>query len=98
MSNWTVPTTGNYWVVLEMRSSALDLVTEASDSTGTVPALAFADATSSSHIFSTEIADPFGIEVTATPLPAALPLFATSLGGLGLFGWLKKRKAQALAA
>jgi hypothetical protein len=31
---------------------------------------------------------------TATPLPAALPLFATGLGGLGLLGWRKKRKAQ----
>jgi hypothetical protein len=35
----------------------------------------------------------------ATPLPAALPLFATGLGGLGLFGWRRKRKnAAALAA
>jgi hypothetical protein len=25
-ANWTVPTTGDYWVVLEMSSSALDLV------------------------------------------------------------------------
>jgi uncharacterized protein (TIGR03118 family) len=32
---------------------------------------------------------------TATPLPAALPLFATGIGGLGLLGWRKKRKAQA---
>ena len=32
-----------------------------------------------------------------TPLPAALPLFATGLGGLGLFGWRKKRKARASA-
>jgi hypothetical protein len=31
----------------------------------------------------------------ATPLPAALPLFATGLGGLGLLGWRRKRKAQA---
>ena len=30
-----------------------------------------------------------------TPLPAALPLFATGLGGLGLLGWCRKRKAQA---
>jgi hypothetical protein len=31
-------------------------------------------------------------EVTpATPLPAALPLFATGLGAIGLFGWRKKR-------
>jgi hypothetical protein len=29
---------------------------------------------------------------TATPLPAALPLFATGLGGLGLLGWRRKRK------
>jgi hypothetical protein len=30
-----------------------------------------------------------------TPLPAALPLFATGLGGLGLLGWRRKRKARA---
>jgi hypothetical protein len=29
------------------------------------------------------------------PLPAALPLFATGLGALGLLGWRRKRKAQA---
>ena len=29
------------------------------------------------------------------PLPAALPLFATGIGGLGLLGWRRKRKAQA---
>jgi uncharacterized protein (TIGR03118 family) len=33
--------------------------------------------------------------ITPTPLPAALPLFATGLGGLGLLGWRRKRKAQA---
>jgi hypothetical protein len=33
----------------------------------------------------------------ATPLPAALPLFATGLSALGLFGWRSKRKAQAAA-
>jgi hypothetical protein len=32
-----------------------------------------------------------------TPLPAALPLFATGIGGLGLLGWRRKRKAQAVA-
>ena len=36
-----------------------------------------------------------GGSVTATPLPAALPLFATGLGGLGLLGWRRKRKARA---
>jgi hypothetical protein len=36
--------------------------------------------------------------VSAVPLPAALPLFATGLGALGLLGWRRKRKAAALAA
>jgi hypothetical protein len=31
----------------------------------------------------------------ATPIPAALPLFATGLGTLGLVGWRRKRKAAA---
>ena len=33
-----------------------------------------------------------------TPLPAALPLFASGLGALGLLGWRRKRKAAALTA
>ena len=39
-------------------------------------------------------ADPLG----TTPLPAALPLFATALGGLGLLGWRRKRKNTAAIA
>jgi len=39
------------------------------------------------------------INTAATPLPAALPLFATGLGALGLLGWRRKRKnAAAIAA
>jgi hypothetical protein len=46
---------------------------------------------------SLETAGAFTVsEVGATPLPAALPLFATGLGGLGLLGWRRKRKAQAV--
>ena len=30
----------------------------------------------------------------AFPLPAALPLFATALAGMGLLGWRRKRKAS----
>jgi len=36
--------------------------------------------------------------MSATPLPGALPLFATVLGGMGLFGWRKKRKDVAAMA
>jgi len=37
----------------------------------------------------------FSLEGNVVPLPAALPLFATGIGGLGLLGWRRKRKAQA---
>ena len=37
------------------------------------------------------------VPVSQVPLPAALPLFATGLGVLGLLGWRRKRKAQAAA-
>ena len=36
--------------------------------------------------------------VEETPLPAALSLFATGLGALGLLGWRRKKKAAALGA
>jgi hypothetical protein len=36
--------------------------------------------------------------VNATPLPGALPLFATVLGGMGVFGWRKRRKDVAAMA
>ena len=36
--------------------------------------------------------------IAETPLPAALPLFATGLGALGLLGWRRKKKAAARAA
>ena len=38
--------------------------------------------------------DDITFNVTAVPIPAALPLFATALAGLGIFGW-RKRKAAA---
>ncbi len=38
-----------------------------------------------------------GLSGSITPIPAALPLFATGLGSLGLLGWRRKKKARALA-
>jgi hypothetical protein len=35
------------------------------------------------------------VQLNAVPLPAALPLFASGFGALGLLGWRRKRKAQA---
>jgi hypothetical protein len=34
---------------------------------------------------------------TATPVPAALPLFASGLGAFGFLGWFRKKKAATLA-
>ncbi len=38
------------------------------------------------------------INPLGTPLPAAMPLFATGLGALGLLGWRRKRKNAAAVA
>lgn len=38
-----------------------------------------------------------GLTVTAVPVPAALPLFATGAGIIGFLGWRRRRKAQAVA-
>jgi hypothetical protein len=46
----------------------------------------------SGHISEITIASP----VSQTPIPAALPLFASALGGLGFVGWRRKR-SEALA-
>ena len=35
---------------------------------------------------------------TPTPLPAALPLFATGIGAMGLLGWRRKRKNAGVTA
>jgi hypothetical protein len=42
------------------------------------------------------VAEDFVVAFRTTPLPAALPLFVTGLGALGLLGWRRKRKAAAL--
>jgi hypothetical protein len=39
----------------------------------------------------------FTPNVATTPLPAALPLFASGLGAMGLLGWRRRRKVQATA-
>ena len=49
----------------------------------------------------TQYGDPFALtataEVSATPLPAALPLYATGLGALALLRWRRKRKGLVAA-
>ena len=48
------------------------------------------------NIFVADVLDTTGnTGPVATPLPAALPLFASGLGALGLLTWPRKRKAAA---
>jgi len=48
--------------------------------------------------FEADTAAQFAGYYSATPLPAALPLFVSGLGGLGLLGWRRKRKNTAAVA
>jgi hypothetical protein len=48
--------------------------------------------------YSIIVSDGVGNALPSTPLPAALPLFASGLGALGLFGWRRKRKNTAAIA
>ena len=54
------------------------------------PTYEFAD------LFSIVTSSNVGNSSAATPLPAALPLFASGLGTLGLLGWRRKKKTAAL--
>jgi hypothetical protein len=56
--------------------------------------LAFFDAQVGSPPFTLSLSVPDPLQVGSSPLPAALPLFATGLGALGLLGWRRKRKAR----
>jgi len=42
--------------------------------------------------------DGFAASPVVTPLPAALPLFATGIGAMGLLGWRRKRKNAGVIA
>jgi hypothetical protein len=46
-----------------------------------------------------EISEGIGNSLVATtPIPAALPLLATALGGIGVMGWRRKRMAATASA
>jgi hypothetical protein len=85
--NWTPTTSGSYWVALQViagtgETTGVDLPTEASASTGTVPATAFAYAGSNAR-YALETNTPVGLEVSTVPLPAAAWLLGSGLIGFG---------------
>lgn len=97
-TNFTATATGDYWVALQVSSKTqtpgLDLPTESSTTSGTAPAIAFADAINNNR-FALETADPVGIQVDATsavPLPAGVWLLGSGLLALG--SGVRRRNAK----
>jgi hypothetical protein len=43
------------------------------------------------HYFISDNSGSVHVAVSATPIPATLPLFVSALGGLGFVGWRKAR-------
>lgn len=70
--------TGSGEFIWELSSSPTNVVLLLLDDSGAGPDLDF---------------DDLGVVVVATPIPAALPLFATAIFGLGLMGWLRRLRA-----
>lgn len=97
---WTASTTGNYWLAVQVSTSTsnytrgVDLQSEASSTTGTAPAEAFAyySTSGTSGYYKTSGAPAVGLQVSAVPLPAGLPLLVTGLAGLGVLA-LRRRQA-----
>jgi hypothetical protein len=92
-TSWTAPTTGDYWLaILEPNTgTTLDVQTETSTTTGSVPASQFAFTNTPGTRYAA-LSSGIGLEVTAVPLPAAAWLMLSGLGGLGVS--LRKRKAN----
>ena len=109
--DWAVTLGSEYWLVAVADPNTADVIWNASAVPSSNPPLAFAYTSNGtgltgwqtiSAVFPNVFVAGYVSEtrdfVSETPLPAALPLFATGLGALGLLGWRRKRKAAALAA
>lgn len=92
-ADWTAPTTGEYWLAMfePNTGTTLDVQTETSTNTGSLPAAEFASTNTPGTRYAV-MNTGIGLEVTAVPLPAAAWLMLSGLGGLGVLS--RKRKAS----
>lgn len=94
--NWAVAA-GTYWIALQVTGASqtpgLDLVTESTTTTGTAPAQGFAYAGTNGR-YAAETNNPFGVQVSAVPLPAAAWLLGSAIAGLGFAARRRRGGAQ----
>jgi hypothetical protein len=96
-ANWTPSVGGDYWLAIQQTSTgtaySLDAQTEASTTTGTAPALAYAIySTSAGSKYQLSGGDPIGLEVTAAPVPLPGALWLLGSGVAGLAGIARRRR------
>ena len=97
------PTTNQGFVVDFGTSQLLNLLNTGTsklytfdvDASGSSTALDFMGYNVPSNTFLSEVS--VTPDEVATPIPAALPLFATGIGVMGLLGWRRKRRAPEVA-
>jgi len=95
--DWALPTAGTYWLAavadpfgdVGTTVGGFDLNHNISGTFG------YQNINSGNHWNHLNQILPEVLIVGTTPLPAALPLFASGLGALGLLGWRRKRRDQA---
>ena len=97
VANWTPSAAGDYWLAIQQTSSgtanSLDAPTEASVTTGTAPALAYAIySTSAGSKYQLSGGNPIGLEVTAAPVPLPGALWLLGSGAAGLAGIARRRR------
>jgi hypothetical protein len=92
--NWTLPTTGDYWVTISSSAGdGFDAPLETGLGTGTAPALSFAFSGSNGFFtVSNTATSAFGIQIAAAPEPSS---WALALVCAGLFVGLRRRFARA---
>jgi hypothetical protein len=100
--NWAAPGNPTILPLTFTFGSTSETITLAHYFDGTYPLVTYLF-TSSTPFTTITIDDPtdglaldnFTFPAAQTPLPAALPLFASGLGALGFLSWRRKRKARA---
>jgi hypothetical protein len=82
---------------LQLFIAAVSLSASSASASGFIdPVITFGPGVDTS-LYSIQFSDGISNGIAATPIPAAMPLFVSGLGGLGLLGWRRRKKVTAQA-